>query len=124
MENLSNKQLLSINHILSSATIEEASRKSGVSRGTIYNWLKDEKFSQELKRQRDQVIEEALNHLKVSVTKAVGELIKLMGAEREEVRRLACNDVISHALKSVELENLEERLDKVERIVLERKTYR
>lgn len=44
--------------------------------------------------------------------------------EREEVRRLACNDIITHTLKSIEIEDIEQRLDKVERIVLERRSYR
>jgi predicted DNA-binding protein YlxM (UPF0122 family) len=124
MSKLTNRQLLTINHIVSSSTIEEASQKAEVSRGTIYNWLKDDEFCRELKRQRDEVIEEALNFLKTSVTRAVGELINLIDAKKEEVRRLACNDVISHALKSMELERLEDRLDKVERVVLEKKTYK
>ncbi len=121
---LSSKQLLAINHLLSCRTIEEASRKAEVSRATIYKWKQDESFKTELKRQRDSVIDEALNYLKTSTTKAVGELVKLLDTEREEVRRLACNDILGYALKSLEIENLEQRLDKVERVILEKRTYK
>ncbi|MCM8778667.1 MAG: phBC6A51 family helix-turn-helix protein [Candidatus Omnitrophica bacterium] len=121
---LTNRQLMAISHIINSASIEEASSKAKVSRSTLYKWLKDENFKVELKRQRDEVIRSALDRLKGAITKAVEELIKLTDAQREEVRRLACNDIITHALKSIEIEDIEQRLDKVERIVLERKTYK
>jgi len=121
---LSNRQLLAISHIISSPSIEEASKKGKVSRNTIYTWLKNEDFRVELRRQRDEVVKSALDRLKCSITTAVEELIKLMDAKREEVRRLACNDIISLTLKSIEVEHIEERLDKVEKIVFERRSYR
>lgn len=122
--NLSNKQLMAITHIIGSTSIKEASKKADVSRSTIYKWLKNEDFKNELKRQRDVVINEALDTLKSSVTKAVKELIELIDADREEVRRLACKDIIEYTLKSIEVESIEQRLDKVERLVLERKSYK
>ncbi|MCX5705460.1 MAG: hypothetical protein NTZ92_05350 [Candidatus Omnitrophica bacterium] len=121
---LTTRQMLAISQIIASSSIEEASQRGKVSRGTLYKWLKDKNFKTELKRQRDEVIKSALDRLKAAITKAVEELIKLTDAQREEVRRLACNDIITHVLKSIELEDIDERLDKVERIVLEKRTYR
>lgn len=121
---LTNRQLLAINHILNSPSIEQACQNAKVSRPTIYKWLKDETFKAELKRQRDEVVNGALDRLKGAITKAVEELIKLTGAQREEVRRLACNDIITHTLKTLEIEDIEQRLEKIERVVLERRTYR
>jgi predicted DNA-binding protein YlxM (UPF0122 family) len=119
---LTNRQLLVISHIVSSPSIEEASQKAKVSRGTIYKWLKNDDFCNELKSQRDKVINTALERLKGAITQAVEELIKLTSAQKEEVRRLACNDIITHVLKSIEIEDIEQRLDKIERIVLKQKT--
>lgn len=121
---LTNRQLLAISHIINSASIEEASCKAKVSRSTLYKWLKDETFKAELKRQRDEVVNDALDRLKGAIAKAVEELIKLTDAQREEVRRLACNDIITHTLKTLEIEDIEQRLEKVERIILEKRTYR
>jgi AcrR family transcriptional regulator len=121
---LSHRQLVAIRYLLSSSSLEEASQNAKVSRTTLYKWLKDDRFKAEVRRQRDEVIQSALNRLKSAITEAVEELIKLTKAQREEVRRLACNDIITHVLKSIEIEDIEQRLDKVERIVLERKTYR
>lgn len=120
---LTNRQLLAIPYLLNSS-VEEGCKKARVSRTTFYAWLKDDDFKAELKRQRNEIIQNALDRLKSAITKAVEELIKLTNAKREEVRRLACNDIITHTLKSIEVEEIEERLDKVERIILERKFYR
>lgn len=121
---LTNRQLLAISHIINSASIEEASCKAKVSRSALYKWLKDEAFNTELQRQRDEVVNSALDRFKGAISKAVEELIKLTGAQREEVRRLACNDIITHTLKTLEIEDIEQRLEKVERVVLEKRTYR
>ena len=120
---LSNKQLLAITHILNSPSIEEACKKIGIARSTYYAWLKIEAFKAELKRQRDETVESALNSLKFAITKAVEELIRLTEAKREEVRRLACHDIIAYVLKSVEIEEIEKRLDSIEKIVFKKRIY-
>jgi hypothetical protein len=56
--------------------------------------------------------------------KAVITLEKLLNAESEAVRRAAANDILGHILKYRELTEFEDRLETVEKIVLERKTYR
>lgn len=121
---LNNRQLLAIPRILSSPSVEEGCKKARVSRTTFYAWLKDNDFKTELKHQRDEMIKDALDRLKCAITKATTELIKLMDSSREDIKRLACRDIIGYALKSIEIDDIEQRLDKVERIVLERRSYR
>jgi len=121
---LTTRQLMTISHLINSSSIEEASQSARVSRTTIYKWLKDDCFNAELKDQRDEMIQGALDRLKWAITKATTELIKLMDSTKEETRRLACKDIIEYALRSIELEDIEQRLNKVERIILERKSYR
>lgn len=121
---LNNRQLRLINNFLISSSIEETCKKSNVSKATFYNWLKDENFKTELKRQRDEVVKEALNRLKHATARATEELIKLIDSSRPELRRWVCKDIIEYVLKSIELEEIEERLDKVERIISERKGRR
>jgi len=118
---LSNRQLLAISQIVASTTLEEARKRAGVSKGTLYNWLRDDAFKAELKRQRDEVIKEALARLKSAITKAVEELIKLMDSNKAELRRLASKDILEYALKSIELEDIEERLNKIEQAISQKK---
>ncbi len=115
-EALTSRQRLVINHILASTTYEEARRKSRVSKGTLYAWLKRDDFKQELKRRREDIVKEASVRLMFAMTKAVDGLISLMDTCKPDLKRLVCKDIIENALKSVELEDLEARLEKVERI--------
>jgi len=123
-DKLTNRQLLAIPRILSSSSVEEGCKKSGISRTTFYAWLKDDEFKTELKRQRDEIIQDAFDRLKCAITKATIELIKLMDSSREDIKRLACRDIIEYALKSIEIDDIEQKLDRVEKIILEGKSYK
>jgi len=123
-EKLTNRQLLAISHIVSSSTFEDARQKAKISKGTLYNWLKDESFKAELKRQRDEVVKGALDRLKIAMTKAVNGLIELMDIKRPDLRRWVYKDIIDYTLKSIELEDVEERLAKLEQIISERGHYK
>lgn len=114
-ERLTNRQLLAINQIIASSTLEEARKKARISKGTLYTWLKDEAFKAELKRERVEVVNEALSRLKKAITKAVDGLIKLMDSQRPDLRRWVFKDIIDYTLKSIEIEDIEERLDKIEK---------
>ena len=123
-EKLTNRQLLAITQIIASSTLEEARKKARISKGTLYAWLKDETFKTELKQQRDKVVKEALGRLKYAMTKAVNNLIKLIDSPRPSLRRWVCKDIIEYNQKTIELEDIEERLDKIERIISERRGYK
>ena len=114
---LTDKQLLVIPYILNSFSIEEACQKAGMCRGTYYLWLKDDNFKSFLDEKRKEMIKEALDALKTAVKKAVSVLIKLTSSKNENIRRFAAKDILDYALKSIELEELELRLKRVEEAV-------
>ena len=121
---LSSKQLRAIPILIASDTVEEAAQEIGVSRTTLYSWLEKEEFDQAVKVARRKLLDKSLNKLTNVSMKAVNNLEKLLDAESEAVRRAAANDVLNHSLKYRELSEIEERLESVERLVLERRTYR
>jgi len=121
---LSSKQLRAIPILIASDTIEEAAQEIGVSRTTLYSWLEKDEFDQAVKVARRKLLDKSLNKLTNVSMKAVNTLEKLLDAESEAVRRAAANDVLNHSLKYRELSEIEERLESVERLVLERRTYR
>lgn len=121
--NLTNRQLLAISQIIASKTLEEACKKAKISKGTLYAWLKESTFKAELKRQRDEVVNEALDRLKCALSKAVDGLITLMDSKQPYLKHRASKDIIDYALKSIELEDIEERLNKIEQTLSERKDY-
>jgi AcrR family transcriptional regulator len=123
-EKLRSRQMLAIQHIIASSTIEDACRKAKISKGTFYAWLKDEAFKEELKRQRDGVIKEGLDRLKMAMTKAIDGLIDLMVSPRADLRRWVYKDIIDYAFKSIEIENIEERINRIEQSLGEKNGYK
>ncbi len=113
-DKLTQRQLLTIKHILESSSIELASRNAKVTRATIYQWLKNDDFKKELKRQRDELVSDSLDRLKCAINRASDGLIGLMSSKREDIRRLACKDVLEFAIRALEMEKIEERLEKIE----------
>jgi hypothetical protein len=123
-ENLSERQRKSIPYLVASPTMEEGRRKAKLSKNALYEWLKNPVFRQELGAQRDLVITEALDTLKGHMSKATETLVGLLNTDSDSLRRYVANDIINHVLKAKELQDLEERLERLEKIVLERKGYK
>jgi len=120
---LTDKQIKAIPHLIAAGTYDEGCKKARISRNTLYKWLKDPPFKTELQRHRDVVIEEALDTLKGNINKAVDTLVSLLGsAGSDSLKRLICNDIIGHTIKSKELEDLEERITALEKTIGENKT--
>ena len=114
---LSATQLKAIRCILESNSIEEAARKAKVSRGTIYNWMKEEIFHECLMKERNAIFTETLDLLKQASRKAVIELINLLRSKNETTRRLAAKEILCLSLRATELRDIEERLREIEQIV-------
>ncbi len=113
---LSKRQKQALPIFASNLTIEEACGRAGISRNTFYEWLKEPQFKLELDRLRNEIVNEAVNHLKITSTKAAKTLGDLL--ERDDsptVQRAAANDVLGHVMKFMELKELEDRLADIER---------
>ena len=60
----------------------------------------------------------------MAMTKATEGLIKLLDAKKPDLKRWVCKDIIDYTLKSIEFEDIEERLSSVEKALLEKRTYK
>ncbi|TET67928.1 MAG: hypothetical protein E3J56_12050 [Candidatus Aminicenantes bacterium] len=114
---LTGNQLKVISFICESKSIEEAARKAKVSRATIYNWLKNEKFKEILKKEREALFVESLEVLRQATRKAASVLINLLKSNDETTKRLAAKEIINLTLRTTEIWDLEERMSKIEEIV-------
>jgi hypothetical protein len=121
---ISVKQARSIPRILRAKSVEAGCLDAGISKTLFYQWLRKPEFAREYKRQRDVLINEAMESLKASVGKAVDTLTGLLETKSESLRRAVANDILTHIMKMKELQDMESRLDSIERIVMERKLYR
>ena len=114
-EGLNNLQRKAIPIILASKTISEGVKKAGIKRETFYQWIRDPEFKAEFTGQRQEIIDLALHELKTSASDAVSVLRELLQAEGEGVRLRTAQAILENVLKSIEIENLERRIEELER---------
>jgi Transposase len=111
---LTPKQKRVIPYLVAAPSIEEGCKRAYVGKATVYGWLKDKAFSQELKRQQDAVIDRALDSLKANLAKATETLVKHLGSERENISIRAAESIIEFTQKALEHEELEKRVEALE----------
>lgn len=119
---LSARQQQAIPIFASMLNVEEACRLADISRNTFYEWLKQPLFKAELDKLRNEFVEEAIMLLKVNASKASKTLVTL--TERDDspgVQRAAANDILNHLFKYKEMEEIEVRLENLERQLKEKK---
>ncbi len=116
-QNLTRNQLKAIPLILEARSITEGVKKAGISKSTFYEWLKAPEFKTEFVRQRQELVGLALHELKTSTSEAVSVLRGLLKAEGESVRLRTAQAILENVLKSIEIENLEKRVEELERSI-------
>jgi len=112
---LSERQIKALPYFVGSTSDAEACRKAKISKQTYYEWLKDPEFKRELKRLRNLVIEDALEQLKAHTNKAVTTLVGLLNVDNVAIQRGVANDILSYVARYKEIEELECRIDALER---------
>ena len=113
-ETLTDRQLRVIPFLLDAPSIEVGCKRAKVAKATFYGWLKEEAFREELRNQREEVVRGALETLKANVGKATETLVKHLDSEKENISLRAAEDLIEFTQKSLELENLERRIESLE----------
>lgn len=121
---LTARQLKTINLILEGNSIESVSKKVKVTRGTIYNWLSQSHFQNRLEQERNAVFKEGLNVLKAATAKAAKTLIELLDSRDNKTRRLAAKDIIGFSFKVAEIQEIQERIERIEEFLAENTNLR
>lgn len=104
-------------------SVEEAAKRIKVSKGTIYNWLKQGYFKDRLEEEREVAFREGLDTIKGATAKAARTLVGLLESKDENTKRLAAQQILSFALKVAEIQDLEERINRIEE-TLEQNQYK
>jgi hypothetical protein len=113
---LTAKQYNAIGALLAEPTVRSAAAVAGISERTMYNWLKLPAFAAEYRLARREATTQAIARLQSVSGQAATELLRLgLNARSEAVRLGAVSKVLELAIKSVELEDLAQRLDELER---------
>lgn len=112
---LTPRQIKALPYFAACLSVERASKEANISKDTFYKWIKEPSFKAELERLRNAIVDDAINQLKISTTKASETLASLL--EREDypaIQRAAANDILSHVMKFMELKEIEVRLTALE----------
>jgi len=109
------RQKLLLAALVQNPNVVEAAQAAGVAHSTAHRWLQEPFFQEELARQREAVLTEALEGVKTLASRAAGELGRLLETKDERLRRQVCNDILQHTLKVRELEDLERRIAALEK---------
>ncbi len=91
---LTPRQQQAIACLLSSPTIEAASKNAGVARSTLYEWMRIPAFQEELERAKRRQFQAALGQLRSLVPEAIQGLKELARSSNEQVRLRACVEIL------------------------------
>ena len=103
--------------ILSGRTVGEGCEAAGISRKSFYNWMKGEAFRNEYRDRQRNVVELAMLTLRGNAVVAAEKLSAMVATEGGPLLRRVCRDVIDLNLKIRELDDLETRLEALEKKV-------
>ena len=114
---LTPQQMRLIAVLATSTNVQAASREIEINRSTAYQWMKQPAFHDELQRQRNAILKEALVNVKINATRAAAELVGLLDEDDPGLRRLVCRDILDRASRIYDMENIETRLAAMEKVL-------
>jgi hypothetical protein len=115
---LTAKQARTVGYLLTCRTVADAAEKAGVTERTVFAWLKLEGFRVALREASKMSIDQTSRRLSEGQADALDALSALMTrGSNESVRRAAAVDWLNLTLKYRDLNDLEERITRLEELV-------
>ena len=119
-DKLTRRQIHVLLFLISNPTVESAAKQSGVSPKQIFDWLNQPAFRQELENRKNEAVNQAVDRLKATASKACDTLIGLLDhAESESIRHRVAIDLLNMTLKYMEFKDVEQRIRKLEDTITE-----
>jgi hypothetical protein len=117
---LTRRQLHALPFLISNPNIELAAKQAGISAKQIFDWLNQPAFRQELENRKNEAVDQAVDRLKATASKACDTLIGLLdNAGSESVRHRVAIDLLNMTLKYMEFKDVEQRIRKLEDTITE-----
>lgn len=119
-ERLTRRQLHVLPFLISNPTVESAAKRSGVSPKQIFDWLNQPVFRQELENRKNEAVNQAVDRLKATASKACDTLIGLLdNAGSDSIKHRVAVDMLNMTLKFMEFRDVEQRIRKLEDTITE-----
>jgi hypothetical protein len=121
-EKLTRKQEVAIAALLTAPTIADAADTASISEPTLWRWLQREDFQTAYRQARREAVSQAVAYLQRVAGEAVDTLRAVMqDAQKPASARVsAARAVLDLAIRGVELEDLEARIQTLERCLADR----
>ena len=117
-EILTRRQLHVLPFLISNPTVDMAAKLSGVSAKQIFDWLNQPIFRQELENRKNDGVNQAVDRLKLTASKACDTLISLLdNAQSDSIKHRVAVDMLNMTLKFMEFRDVEQRLRKLEETI-------
>jgi len=114
-------QMTLLTFLVGNPDVSAAAEAVGISRATVYRWMREPAFKEELNSQRNEIFLEALTSVKTHATQAVTQLAGMLNAPDDGLRRKVCTDMLDRAIKVHDMLDLERRLTALEKAVMPKK---
>ena len=97
-------------------SIEAAAAVTGISNATAWRWMRDPKFIEQYREARREIMRQTTARLQAAGAESVECLRAVQrDGESESARVSAARTILEHALKAVDLEDLTDRVEALER---------
>ncbi|WP_427365896.1 hypothetical protein [Candidatus Caldatribacterium saccharofermentans] len=117
---LGRRRELALVALLESRDLKEAAEKVGVSEVTLWRWLRREDFRNAFRELKKEAVSLAISRIQQVCGEAVETLREVMTLGKGEAPRVqAAKAILELALKALEIEELEERIEALEKRVNE-----
>lgn len=125
-EKLSRKKERAIKALLEHDTHADAAKAVGIGEVTLWRWLREPDFKEAFREAKRRILDEALTTLQKATGKAIGALVSILEDQGKpaSARVSAAKTILETAVKAVQFEELEARVEELERAISERKENR
>ena len=114
---LSEKQLIAIPHLVSSKSISEAAELAGVGRTTIYRWLNDPTFRAAYEEQRDAVAKYARSGMRSLMLKALSIQAERLESDDPKERARAAQAIMDYDTKTARTHENQKVIDRLHNLM-------
>ena len=110
-ENLTQRQIVALPHLLRPGPITEQARNAGISRNTLYRWFEDENFRECLERLREETLRFSQSEFQAITLKAVEAINDALDSNDIRIRLQAARIVMQESRNAQYDQNMQRRIE-------------
>ena len=110
-ENLTQRQILALPHLLRPGPIIEQARNAGISRNTLYRWFEDENFRECLERLREETLRFSQSEFQAITLKAVEAINDALDSNDIRIRLQAARIVMQESRNAQYDQTMQRRVE-------------